>query len=498
MSRAVCSAVCVVMAAWLAAWLLVACGDELPEHEPARGDGGDASSRSAQAPAFCTRPGNDAVRDLFCGAKPPAIESVHDLRAALQLEPPPDPSTDERAPFESAAGYVAVLAHSTALSGHLVSPINPRAIVIGTRTVMAYQRGVQRIELAARAIGEGTFNFYLLSFTQACNERPQGCTPGDLYTTRVESDWTRVQIHDDEELKNTAFDCRQCHQRGRAVAALLMRELESPWTHFMAPIGATEGQPGDKASDLLRDYLLAKGDERYAGLALHTISPETAFRLQVAVGEHVQPLVFDAATIEDERWPFGPGGYAAQPQPSPTWERGYEAFKRGEQLALPYLEARAVDPVKQARLSAAYRHHLAGELDADELPDLGDIFPDDPKLRARMGLQTEPDATPVDALIQACGSCHNDVLDQRVSRARFNIDLARLTPSEFQIAIDRIERDRDAPGAMPPPEARQLAPGVRERLAAYLRASMAAGSPDEDERLTRAAALGMTGGAQPN
>jgi hypothetical protein len=38
----------------------------------------------------------------------------------------------------------------------------------------------------------------------------------------------------------------------------------------------------------------------------------------------------------------------------------------------------------------AYRRYRQGELSDDELPDLSDIFPDDPKVRARIGLQTVP------------------------------------------------------------------------------------------------------------
>ena len=102
-------------------------------------------------------------------------------------------------------------------------------------------------------------------------------------------------------------------------------------------------------------------------------------------------------------------------------------------------------PTSRRTLTDAYRRYRAGELAADELPDLADIFPDDPLVRAQIGLQTEPDATPADALIQACGSCHNDVLDQTISRARFNIDLARLDRAAIERAIERIE--------LPPPRA---------------------------------------------
>jgi hypothetical protein len=203
--------------------------------------------------------------------------------------------------------------------------------------------------------------------------------------------------------------------------------------------------------------------------------------------------LFDSVKIDSERWPWTPEtGYATEVHVSPTWEGAYEAFKRGEQLALPYVEVRASDPEKQAALARVYQEYRAGEIEADALPDLGDIFPDDPRLRARIGLATEPDASPAEALVQACGSCHNDVLDQGISRARFTIALARLSRAEIDLAIDRIERPQNVPGAMPPREARQLAPEARQRLLEYLRGDL---DTDEiDPMLERAAELGMSGG----
>jgi cytochrome c553 len=219
-------------------------------------------------------------------------------------------------------------------------------------------------------------------------------------------------------------------------------------------------------------------------------SPED---LEIRVGE-AQPLVFDSGLIENELFPYGPNGYPAQALPSPTWQAAWEAFKRGEQLALPHADARPTDPQKQARLTEAYARYRAGALSADELPDLSDIFPDDPHTRAQLGLQTEPDATPPDALIQACGSCHNDVLDQTLSRARFNIAIARMDRAELDTAIDRIGRDRSAPGVMPPPDARQLDQDVRTQLLDYLRRS--AWPNDDIARLDHAARLGMAGGGR--
>ena len=480
----------------LAVCASVACDSESrteldPELDSGRGARGPADAGSPR-PTCCAREGADAIRSAFCSESAPEIDSLQTLMEQLRISPDPLAVLPEEPPADGflVPRAISVLGHSTALAGRVVSPINPRAIVLGPRTIMAYQRGVQRIELATLADGRGTFTFYLVSFTQACNERPDGCRPGDLYTERVERDWTGVEIHDDEDLKNTPMDCRQCHQRGRDTATLLMRELVAPWTHFFDFPGDRNRGPGVRGGDLVDDYLLAKGDEPYAGISRETISRTSGFALE-AVVSRAQPLLFDVLAIESERFPDGPDGPPDEPLPSPTWEAAYAAFKRGEQLALPYLEVRATDPDKQARLSDAYARYRAGEISADELPDLADIFPDDPQVRARIGLQTEPDATPAAALIQACTPCHNDVLDQSLSRARFSVDLARLDRAQLDLAIARIELRPGAAGAMPPPEARQLDPGARPRLLEFLRADS---RPAEvDAELKRAAELGMRG-----
>ena len=456
---------------------------------------------AAQRPSFCRRAGDNPVRQKFCSGPPPKLSSLRQLQDLIGVNPRPPPSHEAAAELAKEDIYsivtVAVfLAHSTALSGHMVSPINPRAILLTDDTAMTFQRGVQLVEIASRSPSTGELGFYLVSFTQRCNERPEGCTPGDLYTPRIESDWTSFTIADDEDLKNTASDCRQCHQRGLERPTLLMRELQSPWTHFFEiDNDLPEGSelPGVRGRDLVRDYLRAKGDEPYGEVPVGVIRKTIGLVLQNFVPPGDQPLLFDAPAIEDERWPYSDGGYPTEPNRSSTWDEAYEAFQRGEQLALPHFEPRPTDPRKQAALTEAYARYRAGELPAEELPDLGDIFPDDPLVRAEIGLQTKPGSTPAQVLIQACGSCHNDVLDQNISRARFNIDLARMSREELELAIARIELPAGAEGVMPPKEARKIAPEARQPLIEFLRQQTR--SAADDALLKRAAMLGMAGGA---
>jgi hypothetical protein len=432
------------------------------------------------APTLCARPGDDAVRDLFCGASAPDLASLRDLQVRLSLnlipadadeaqvlayEPDPSTVTDQ----------LVVLGHSTALAGQLVSPINPRIVLLGQQTFMAFQRGVQQVELAAFDREDHSLNLYLVTFRQACNAAAAGCLPGDLYTPDLERNWLSVQLEDDEDLKNTPSDCRQCHQRVRGRPLLLMRELKGPWTHFFAG----RDDPATKA------FVAAKQGELYGNIPPWAAALTAGGTLQNRV-EAAQPLEFDTPRIEEELVAHDP---ATGPRRSPTWDRAYAAFKRGEQLPLPHYEPFPADAKKQEALSAAYQRYRKGELPKAQLPDLADIFPDDPKRRAEIGLQNEPDATPAEALIQVCGPCHNDALDQTLSRALFNISLSRMSRAELDTAISRLSQAPHTAGVMPPPETRQLDSAMRTRLIEYLRQTTRPSA--DDAMLDKAAKSGM-------
>jgi len=437
-------------------------------------------------PAFCDRPGrSDAVIDMFCGDTPAHVGNLGDLQFGLGFREPEVIGTI----FPNAV----VIAHSTALSGDVVSELNPRTIIEKGQIFVAFSRGVQQVEFVAPDRTEqGQINFYLLTFRQACNDAAGGCKPGDLYTPRIESDWLSFKLEDDEDLKNTVSDCRQCHQRGLDKPILLMRELVGPWTHFFAPDQEeVTGFPEMTGTGLLKEYLRAKGDERYSNLSSDVLRATVGFTLQNLVPQQ-QPVLFDGSEIMNERWPWTEAdGYPKVPAKSATWYKQYDAFKRGEQLPLPFYDPRVSDKAKQEKLTAAYEAYRNGELAAEELPDFADIFPDDPQIRAEIGLQTEPGASPADMLIQACASCHNDVLDQNISRARFNVALGRMSRDEITVAIARLKEPRDSILAMPPRGRRQIDAKGIEQLISYLEASSR--PAEDDARLDSVAKLGMAG-----
>jgi hypothetical protein len=455
----------------------------------------DAARDLTGLPGLCARPAADAVRDVFCVPGAPAqIGSLRELQTALAINAIPldmDEATAAQLTLDprSIVDSMVFLGHSTALSGRVVSAINPRAVILGRSTIMAFQRGVQQVEIISTDREDNGLNFYLISFRQACNDAARGCIPGDLYTPQVERDWTAVTLQDDEDLKNTPSDCRQCHQRGLESPVLLMRELQGPWTHFFAPDPDDRPNPGGAGTggiELVRTFKQVKTGEIYAGIPAAAMGHSVGVTLQNIVFSG-QPLEFPSLAIEYEL--TAETALAGAPRRSPTWDAAYEAFKRGEQLALPHFEPNPADATKQAQLIRAYQRYRMNELSAEELPDLADIFPDDPQRRAEIGLQVEPDATPVLALIQTCCPCHNDVLDQSVSRARFNVALSRMSRHELDLAIERIQQPLGTTGEMPPPESRRLTDAVRARLVEYLRQT--ARPAQDDALLDQAAVLGM-------
>jgi mono/diheme cytochrome c family protein len=454
-------------------WLALACGNARTD----RALPSDAGSREAldasaartslvqtgsgrARPEFCARGAGDAIAKLFCGSSAPDITSLAQLRGALRLN------------------SLVLLGHSTALGGRFVSGINPRAIAISSGSlaaagaqfaVLAFTRGVQRVELAALDFNARRFNFYLIEFSQACNAAAEGCNPGDLYTPDVETGWLEVRIRDDEALKNAAEDCRRCHGGGpnRAGPMLLMRELLPPWTHWL-----------HEQSVLRGDFLAAKGtldleagSEPYAGTPFSRLTSADALELPIEAAERLglqpaQPLLFPSAAIGTET---GELASSDKLSPSPTWQALYDAFRAGDAPAPPYQFDRATDADKLAALAAQYQAFLSGALAKDQLSDLSDVFSDDPQRQAEIGLAVEPNATAQAVLRQVCAACHNQTLDPTVSRARFDAELSRIDSTEIATARERIELPEGDPRRMPPDGFRRLDSGARERLAAYLR-----------------------------
>lgn len=447
-------------------------------HEPpptAYGDWGDPFANmplgAAQTRSVCGRPGNDLVRDVFCAAEPPQINSLLDFQVAFKLGP---------TALQGPTG-VALAGHSTSLSARSVSAINPRVIEFRLATpasppvefiALSFNRGDQFAELAVLDRIDAEFRFYVVRYEQPCNASPAGCRPGDLLTEAAEKDWLNVTLYDEPSVTNTVFDCATCHQPDgpNSPKMLRMQEFDDPWTHWFYA-----GSEGGQA--LIDDYAAAKGDENIANLTRDQITYTSPGGLQLAVGarNHYQPNIMDWGLVEREVQSSAAMSGGNQPHDnnvpgtSATWRAGYERSKRGEAIPVPYHDVKVTDPVKLERMTMAYRAYLRGELTREELPDLRDIFPDDPQRLAAMGLATEPGLSGEAVLIQACSMCHNEKLDQSLTRARFRADLVGMSRAEKDVAIMRLSLPANDVHAMPPARLRMLTPEARRSAIEVLR-----------------------------
>lgn len=422
---------------------------------------------------FCSRGGDDMVHDALCGPQTMEIRSLADLRTVLRI----DAGKTGRGSSGSATviNGVAVTGHSTSLSARSVSSINPRVITVrmdiepNDTLAVAFTRGEQVVELASYDRTQRDYRFYVVAFEQACNESPRGCTPGDLLTPAIESDWTELSLYDERDVANTVFDCATCHQPdGPGTPKLLrMHELPFPWTHWFA-----QDNTGGRA--LVSDYVAAKGDEVLAGVdAVKVVDarPQDLEGLATFSGSSVQPNMFDSDIIEREVQASASGQPADNSVPgvSATWRLLFERAQRGEALPTPYHDVKVTDAMKLARATEAYRAYRTGEIEASALPDIRDVFPDDETLLAEMGMMTTPGASGEEVLIEACSPCHNARLDQSLSRARFRADLTGMDRAEREIAVQRLQLATDHPLAMPPARLRRLSAEARARAIEALR-----------------------------
>ena len=418
-----------------------------------------------QTARLCASKRDDLISDLFCSGRAPRITSLAELLALLGVDPRNHAGT---------RGF-AITGHSTGLSKRSVSAINPRVIFMHVESpsepplAVAFTRGETMVEIVTRSRPSGELQFYAIAFTLPCSEAERGCSPGELLTSAIERDWQRVDVYHEEELKNTAIDCRVCHQtEGLGTAKLLrMQELEISWTHWFD--AQTRG-----GRALIADFHAFHGDAPFAGIPGELITYAAGGLAAAFVrigGSPIQPNEFKSKEIEIEVErvaPEQPANNQVRGR-SETWQRLYEVALRAEAIPLPYHDVKITDPHKLARMQQTYAEYRAGRIARSALPDIRDVLPDDPVVLAEMGFMLDERLEDRALLTAACGLCHNGRLDQSLSRARFHLDLERLSPAEKQLAIERLRLPGHDLLAMPPRRIFELSDAARDRLVALLR-----------------------------
>lgn len=410
-----------------------------------------------QMDILCSRQSNDRVRRIFCAKPRPTITSLTSLLEVLGIG------------FSKPHTNFAITSQSTSLVTKEVSQINPRAIIYSAPTndfvALGFARGEKFAEIIANDPISKEPKFYLVKYKQLCDVN-NSCTNFDNLTPKVEKNWIEYTIYEDEDLKNTILDCRHCHQPNGLKARKFMRmqEVEKPWTHWM------EGNL-ESGQTLIDDFRKAHGStEEYAGIPnalFEQANPPGLQTLLMLRGDEMFQLnPFDSHKIEEEvkasnnKQPID----NTFPGKSATWDVIYKNFVDGKAIAVPYHDVKATDPKKLADMSALYKSAMAGTLQPAAMPDIRNVFPDNPTLLAEMGFRVKPGLSAQGILMNACAQCHNSKLDPGISRSKFNVDLTKMSREAKNLAIKRLQAPDDSLLKMPPRRLRTLSKDEIDKL----------------------------------
>jgi hypothetical protein len=437
----------------------------------------------SQTRRVCESGAKDRVTAALCREPAPAIDSLTSLYAALGMV-----GTKER--------LVAATTQSLGLSARYVSAANPRTFVFTNNieyapipheklAVVSFARGEQLVELVALDTATYDWNFYLLSFTQACNAA--GCTPEQLLTEQVERDWTSFTLYSDRQLVDTPLDCLSCHLPYGAGThkLLLMRELPDPWLHWGDFRGVNEtancSQDGPKVADPGRrvpgdglDLLVALEGRtgRYGGIEVGELADSLSGRL-------MSDFYVDARlTINDS--PNG-GNYPQLEREfdsarilcellnapsSPRWE-SYREELAVLGLPVPSPSNDILDPAKRREFQADRAAYLAERAELPAVEVAGGLLA--PEVLTQAGLiPREQDEAPR-ILRQMCVRCHAHDTPPELRRAAFDVtQLERFTPASARSIKARLRLPRTSPNVMPPLRSGELPSWAVERIEAYI------------------------------
>ena len=451
----------------------------------------DALPKGADARAILCAPplGQDVVVSHLCTPTPPQLRGIRDLQAVLGFGFANPSATGSNGGTDGNPVY-AITGHSSSLVLSGVSTVNPRTVIcrdFGKINVkrgdptpanpnffacMGFTRGDNIVEVATTDAGNGDLNFYIIKFETACS-LAHTCTPADLFMPAVEQEWVEYNAYEDDPfLKNTILDCRQCHQNGGATLPFLrLQETTAPFTHFFS-----NSIDGGKA--LLNDFWAAHGQtEDYGPIPAALIAGSDGGKLAAFVqaegflGAQVNP--FPSAAIEAEVQQSSPRQPVsnALAGKSSIWQTLFVAFQNGTAIPPPYHDVKVTDATKLAVFTSAYQAVKAGTAGPETLPDVRDMFSDDPQIRAELSLGAVPGASVTQLFTSMCMQCHNDGLDQNLTRARFSVTAllaGKLTAAEKSEAIARLLRGAEELQLMPPKRFRSLTTDERQMMIKYL------------------------------
>jgi hypothetical protein len=432
---------------------------------------------------LCDRGATDRVAMVLCNEDSNHIASLQDLYRALRLDQP-----EKR--------LLATTTHSLGLSARIVSAANPRTLVFTDSTAKngdffepeevvatGFNRGEQMVELVALDPATYEYNFYLLRFTQSCNDTR--CTAEDLLTERIESGWRDWSLYSDRDLVDTPLDCLSCHLPFGAGSRkiLQMRQVIDPWMHWSdfrvgdericpnpLPEGvipqvivktdgldllqALEGPAGTYAGVPVADLQAALSG---SNLATFLIDAENLISYSGVPEYPYEQLNFYTREVLCERFYTGT---------SPTWDLGRsKAVARG--LPQPYYTPDVLSAESRAALAAgrtAFLHDKRGsafEVAASLIA---------PEAASAIGFVPRPEDSAPDILSGLCVRCHAHDTDPGLRRAGFDAQaLDSVEPATFAAVRERLTLPKTSPALMPPHRVGELPDWAITRVIDYLR-----------------------------
>jgi hypothetical protein len=441
------------------------------EDEPSDDPLDPLPSGEEQWELLCARGHDDAIARAFCaGDAPPQVSSIPELLDLIGLGFVPGNMENGA---NGNPGFT-FASHSTAIGTRFVNAINPRAFVFTPPVggvvfppsgipdpdlvMMAFARGEPFVELVAHDRTDDEPRFYLFRFVPECEDTDGGCNNADRFTPATESGFVGYSLYDDHDIRNTVLDCLQCHQPdGPGTPKILrMQEFVEGWTHWYY---ANRVQN----RETMEQFVAAHDGESYAGIPGEFLTqqmllengegsaPPTGFEMVIRnQGFTTQPNEFPSPQIITER---SNAGCMPSLDPtsscSPTWDALYANTVQGAAIAAPYFDGHVTDPTKVATATQAYVDFIAGNITADEAPDMSDVLLTE--AAPYMSFAPAPGLDARGVLTHMCMHCHNSTLDQTITRSHFNAEDLDAVPQAIKNeAIRRLQLPDDDIEKMPP------------------------------------------------
>jgi multidrug resistance efflux pump len=150
-----------------------------------------------------------------------------------------------------------------------------------------------------------------------------------------------------------------------------------------------------------------------------------------------------------------------------TWDSYYADTLTGDRLPVPFHDYDITDADKRAAAVASYQAVVSGAEPPESLLDPRDVLTT--TTEAELGFRPRPGADAAEILHHVCQRCHNDDLDQTLTRARFNAERPdELTAEQKAAALSRIMLPSGSNLQMPPPRFATLPDEEKQTLIEFL------------------------------